>query len=275
MAETEPGPRARRRGPPVDGAEPKAPKAPGVKYETAGKSLGLEVVALAVLLWLAVLSYGMWENSQDTLAIPRKVKHRFILFDQIFRMAGPMFPFVIVIPRSVLPDLIVTPRGTVVQRGSVLGGPLLTLSFYLGLTLLRVTIYIVTYAFAPGSMADHVFLGASVYAMLTGEVLSCVKQMLDMRLKLKVEDPEYENSVKPKAVRLAPYVHAVQTGRVVLMLLAGGVAGLLLADMYYTARYFHTVRETAISLGAGLLLFQLPLAEYVLQRREWLPEERH
>ena len=78
MAETVPGPRTRRRGPPVNGEELRKPPS-SARFDTAGVSLGVPAVALSVVIWLGVLGYAMWENSQDTEAIPRKVR----------RSAGP------------------------------------------------------------------------------------------------------------------------------------------------------------------------------------------
>lgn len=275
-AETIPGPRARKKAPPAEGQALSKPK-PVPSFNTVGVPIGLVFASLGILFWLGTLGLAMWENSQDPLPIPRKVKHNLMMFDKIFRMVGPIIPFVIVAPRSVLPDLITTPRGVVVQRGSVLGGPLVTISYYLGLTLLRAAIYVIVAAMMPKSMADHVFLGASVFAMLNSEATSCVKQYYDLRgNKAKIEDePDYEHAPKRKYVRLAGYTKVVLVGRVALAVLATLLASLVLADMYYTARYFHAVPETAISIVAGLVCFQIPLAVYIHFLGEWQPDHEY
>lgn len=55
------------------------------------------------LLWLLVLSWACWLNYMDPLPIPRKVAHPLRAFDGVFRVAGPLLPFCVVVPRAFVP----------------------------------------------------------------------------------------------------------------------------------------------------------------------------
>lgn len=56
-----------------------------------------------------------------------------------------------------------------------------------------------------------------------------------------------------------------------LFLLATALAVLVAWDLFYTARYFHRVHETAYSVIGGLFVFQIPLAWYAFTLQEAKP----
>jgi hypothetical protein len=56
--------------------------------------------------------------------------------------------------------------------------------------------------------------------------------------------------------------------RMALFLLASALAVLVAWDLFYTARYFHRVHETAYSVIVGLCVFQIPLAWYAFTLQE-------
>jgi len=217
------------------------------------------------VIWLGVLSAAAVFNFQDELDIPRKVRHPFIAFDKIFRLVGPLLPFCIALPRSIMPELVPMHRG-------VAGSVPATMGCYAALSALRLAVYLLGHALVPRSMADHVLLGASVYGMLWAEVLASLKQCADLTraTKTPAEEEVYEHTVRPSKEDKV-FLDIVLLGRAVLIVVAAFLASLLCADMYYTVRYFHTVHESAISVVLGLVLFQAPLACWLRTRAEWKP----
>jgi len=61
------------------------------------------LVGVGGLLWLLVLGLACWFNSMDPLPIPRKVAHPLRAFDGVFRVAGPLLPFCVAVPRAFVP----------------------------------------------------------------------------------------------------------------------------------------------------------------------------
>jgi len=93
-------------------------------------------------------------------------------------------------------------------------------------------------------MADHVFLGACVAAVLAAE-----GALLAADARRGGHGPARRNALKAGLALCA------------LLYL------LLVADMFNTARFFHARHETGAALAAGAVAFQAPLAAWLLRRR--------
>jgi len=225
-------------------------------------------MVLCNLMWLVVICAGLYGNMADPQPIPRRVKHPLVVFDRLFRKAGPFMPFTVVLPRMLMPN-----TGRVTSPGAA------TFLVYVLITAARILLYLLIDAFAPKSLADHILLGSSVYAILSVEVAILLKQMADIG-KVKTDEECSDDDedgdlcgVGDRAVARSqpsghsPLTRVIQLGRLVVLVLTITLAAAVLGDMYFTARYFHTFHETIVTAAAGMIIFQVPLAAWSFNTR--------
>eukprot|EP00240_Pyramimonas_obovata_P012729 CAMPEP_0118944176 /NCGR_PEP_ID=MMETSP1169-20130426/39780_1 /TAXON_ID=36882 /ORGANISM="Pyramimonas obovata, Strain CCMP722" /LENGTH=249 /DNA_ID=CAMNT_0006889609 /DNA_START=165 /DNA_END=914 /DNA_ORIENTATION=- len=239
---------------------------PVTKLQT-GSPVRLWPMALCTLVWLAVITIGILGNINDTEPIPRRVNHPLVPFDRLVRKAGPLIPFTAVLPRMLMPT-----TSRVASAGAA------TFAIYLLITVVRIVLYLGVDMVAPKSLADHILLGSSMYAILSSEIAVLLKQLADIR-KVKVDDDEDtaagdgsgggegNEQGAPAMCAMGPPTGALQLSRAFVLLLTCTLAAATLGDMYFTARYFHTAHETGVTAAAGLCIFQIPLAVWSFNTR--------
>merc|ERR1711934_702534 len=146
-----------------------------------GKRYAQVFVALPLVVWVAVISFGMY-NFQGKRKAPRNPAE---LFEWCFRRFGTLFPFIVFGLRLAASKWSVVELPAKFWRFSQVVG-----SIYLGLTALRVVIFM---SLPKDTMSDHIFLSLSVSAMLQME--AC--------FALEVWSPKPEKKKQKKAGKIA------------------------------------------------------------------------
>ncbi|KAK3286433.1 hypothetical protein CYMTET_6012 [Cymbomonas tetramitiformis] len=205
--------------------------------------------AASLFVWFVAILGGCVGNLQDPEIIPRKVKHRLIGFDKIVRKYGPAIPLVLAALRLLIALLEREgdPRRAnngVATYQSPWRHHAHVVCLYFLIAIGRLVVYLSCLVLLPHVMADHIFLGASMHAVLSGEIAYLV----------------YDIMLSSKNCRADRDCLII---RFSLLVLSTSIASLLAADMFYTARYFHTVSEVGIGLVGGLILFQLPVVGFI------------
>ena len=125
----------------------------------------------------------------------------------------------------------------------------------------RLAVYLIGVAFGSAMMSDHLFLGASVLVSAQGEAVASAASLLRLAASngwlngmrgVKGTILSGASGSRTASVR-ASAAAAVACASLVA---ATTLVGLQCGDAYYTARYFHRPRETAIGGALGLVLCQ-------------------
>lgn len=207
------------------------------------------MLAGSLFVWFVTIFVGCVGNLQDPEIIPRKVKHRLIGFDKIVRSYGPAIPLVLAAMRLLvaLLEREGDPRranNKVATSQSPWRHHAHVVCLYFLIAMGRLVVYLSCLVLFPHVMADHIFLGASMHAVLSAEIAYLVQDFMF-------------SSKNHRADRDCLII------RFSLLVLTISITFLLAADMFYTARYFHTVNEVGIGLVCGLMLFQLPVVGFI------------
>lgn len=176
-------------------------------------------------------------------------------------------------------------------RGGVLPTlPLASLTAYLGASGLRVALYLGHLALQRGHglflMSDHIFLAASVLACLQCEMVLALSDAAKCEARLQEAPPPPPRPWHPAPAQPASAQagggggnhggNGIRQAAAVAALVAAEfavavalVCGMLLffvvaADMHFTARHYHHVGESWAALAAGLAVFQLPMAAWLM-----------
>ena len=168
-------------------------------------------------------------------------------FDDIFVAYGPLLPLTCTLARwwSSVTWIGVGRNGTIIGTCSHLKHDM---EVYIAVALLRVVLYAaLTRMFPSTFMSDHVFLAASVFTTIHGEVLSCAVDFLIL----------VERREKPFRRTL---IMCVALYGLFLLSCVG-------VESYVTARFFHKSVETFVASVCGWFALQLPLVAYVVRPR--------
>lgn len=125
----------------------------------------------------------------------------------------------------------------------------------------RLAVYLIGVAFGSAMMSDHLFLGASVLVSAQGEAVASAASLL--RLAASNGWLNGMRGVKGTILsgasgsrRASVRASAAAAVACASLVAATTLVGLQCGDAYYTARYFHRPRETAIGGALGLVLCQ-------------------
>jgi len=213
------------------------------------------VIAPLIVWWLAV---GAGIVLYEGLPKGEKVYHVMIWFDKgILRPAGPLVPFAVVGLRAAIHALVHhmahsnkpfsqrprTPIGTLVWS---------CLRVYVVMAVARVVIYL-THTFLIHNrylqyhiVSDHIFLAATMLICLHTEAICLMSDMLrGLRGDLTWQEVALTFTF---VVTIFLYLFTA-------------------ADMFFTAKYFHFQLESATTLVAVFLLFQLPVLTWLARKR--------
>eukprot|EP00192_Tetraselmis_astigmatica_P018963 CAMPEP_0117656452 /NCGR_PEP_ID=MMETSP0804-20121206/4812_1 /TAXON_ID=1074897 /ORGANISM="Tetraselmis astigmatica, Strain CCMP880" /LENGTH=244 /DNA_ID=CAMNT_0005462855 /DNA_START=636 /DNA_END=1367 /DNA_ORIENTATION=- len=207
---------------------------------------GMGLFALAIAL-------GCSSHEPDPLVaagLSRSSLNPLLQYDLLLRKAGPVLPLIPPVLRAA-----VTASGKPPPRSFLLPGLLHTSAVYVAAATIRVALYL---AGLPGGvlgkpqplelhahwMSDHILLGSSMTAALAAEAAILTAFLL-------------------QGMRLS----GAAAARILLSLVvAVALFALTVVDMHYTAKFFHPVTENLRAWAVGLLIFQAPLATWVVWR---------
>lgn len=214
------------------------------------------LLVLPLLLWaVAVLVGSLHNEALPDGADKRTFQHPLSDFDRyVFRVWGPLLPLAAFALRLLaglarLPPSPPTAAGrpTPLRPGVTLAMRALVL--YVAVAAVRVAVYLGHVAVQRQAelflMSDHLLLAASMVSCLQSEMLLALSDMYKMEL------------LRDAFLRQA----AVAASLVLAALTALTVA----ADMYFTARWFHSPGESLASLVAGTLLFHVPVGMWLVR----------
>lgn len=247
----------------------------------------LRLSLLTTVVWLCAIFYGISRN--DGLP-PNREELPFQRFDRILRIAGPLIPagimalrylaFAPVYSSPETADAGVGSSGSSGGSGGGLSGIISGDAFrqltaglglaamYVAVTVVRWGIYMLHVLLAPtilsswkrpGSlttdlMSDHIFLGASIVAILTAEGHQLAAYARSWQRRSAI------GGVTRPGVTL--HRRLVIAAMVVWTLLISAIC----TDMHTTARHFHEPKESIVAAVAGAVVFQVPMTLYLWSR---------
>lgn len=246
---------------------------------------------LTTAVWMCAILYGVYLNNGLP---PAREELPFKTFDLILRVAGPIIPAAIMAlryfsfaPLSRLPN---SDAASGISSGGVgsygsggvgssgigsggissssSGGFVELAAVYVAVTVVRWGIYTLHVLMAPtvlsswkwpGSlttdlMSDHIFLGASLVAILTAEGHQLAAYARSWQLRGRSGGVAH-----PGAALHRRLVIVAMVAWTVLM-------AVICTDMHTTARHFHEPRESIVAALAGLVVFQAPMTLYMCLR---------
>ena len=198
-------------------------------------------------VWFAILACGALIPGAGRPGAKEAAVASTKWFDDIFVTYGPLLPLTCTLARwwSSVTWIGVGRNGTIIGTCSHLKHDM---EVYVIVALLRVALYAaLTRMFPSTFMSDHVFLAASVFTTIHGEVLSCAVDFLIL----------VERREKPFRRTL---IMCVALYGLFLLSCVG-------VESYVTARYFHKSVETLVASVFGWFALQLPLVAYVVRPR--------
>lgn len=255
----------RQRNTPVNISEPTAPpgasRTPGVqplgvklrqraapykareRREADRLAIGL-VLGSAYASWFVCIALGCYHY--DGAPPPKNAAGSvLVFFDLLFRTCGALLPFSVLAFRAVAHYIFqgrAFPEG-VEQRNIVF--------VYVGMTLVRAAVYNwLLWAVAPRQlMSDHIFLAACILSQLVAE--GCILLQI-MR--------------GPRSSPAMRYAAGLALGT------TGVYVALTCGEVLKTAAHYHPLEEVAVATAAGWMLFQFPIAWWLLR---YLPQSPH
>ncbi|CAL8465031.1 g4566 [Coccomyxa elongata] len=235
---------------------PAVPPADHHLWQMAAKSLA----AIAVLWIISILIGGFLHSEVHHGMETKTLQARLPLlwFDRLLRRHGPLLPLPVFAIRLAVDIAAVLSNGHNLQspQGNRLRHHLAEAAVvYVGVTAVRLFVYglhcagvyrLLSRAGAVSAvpiqlMSDHIFLGASVVAILSAELVL-------LRCTLR---------------QASCPVHVKTLARAGL-LAAAALLVLTCGDMHFTARFFHERTETFLGAILGLLAFQIPITWWLL-----------
>lgn len=232
----------------------------------------LRLSILTTAVWLCAITQGIFRNNGLP---PVREELPFKMFDRVLRLVGPAVPLAVMLLRY----LAYLPLGRLPGPDTVAGnsssGTFFQLAaVYAALTVVRWGIYVLHVALAPtvlrswkrpGSlttdlMSDHIFLGASLIAILTSEghqLAAHARSWHRRRSATSQSHTQTHNQSPPPGAAI--HRRLVIVAMVVWTLLVASIC----TDMYTTARHFHEPRESVAAAVAGVFVFQVPMTIYL------------
>ena len=198
-------------------------------------------------IWFAILACGALIPGAGRPGAKEAAIASTKWFDDIFVTYGPLLPLTCTLARwwSSVTWIGVGRNGTIIGTCSHLKHDM---EVYVIVALLRVALYAaLTRMFPSTFMSDHVFLAASVFTTIHGEVLSCAVDFLIL----------VERREKPFRRTL---IMCVALYGLFLLSCVG-------VESYVTARYFHKSVETLVASVFGWFALQLPLVAHIVRPR--------
>lgn len=234
----------------------------------------LRLSILTTAVWLCAITQGIFRNNGIP---PVREELPFKTFDRVLRLVGPAVPLAVMLIRYLAylplgrlpgPDTDNSSSGTFLHLAAV----------YAALTVVRWGIYVLHVLLAPtvlrswkrpGSlttdlMSDHIFLGASLIAILTSEGHQLAAHARGWHRRSNATSQSHtqtHNQSSPPGAAI--HRRLVIVAMVVWTLLVASIC----TDMYTTARHFHEPRESVAAAVAGVFVFQVPMTIYLCLHR--------
>jgi len=243
--------------------------------------LGVIVAWAPIFLTGAAVYMGM-ADMVEGVTRPLKPVPIMTTYNYLFKLMGPIFPFIILAIRIVL---IATCMISLAP-----GAPLLNVAdhritfIFMAITVMRLFVYGSTLLSSRESMSDHVFMGVSIavlariemhaaFDILTGDQGGAVAIAFQRRKPGKASQGEQKGGKEaaqdgkdePSAAAAPATLGAYRFLFLIPFVLSVLVIGLTHANNYVTARYFHTKEESQAAVLAGILLFEAPSCMWLMQ----------
>lgn len=199
--------------------------------------------------WAAALAAGTFAPGARNGAALAAATARTKWFDDVFTSAwGPALPLTCMFARwAAAARVYARDAGERVPLGTC-AHIRRDLEAYVFVALTRLCAYVAFTRLWPSAfMSDHVFLGASVFTAIHGEVLSCAVDFL-----ILVERRE-------KPLRRTAIMCVAMYGLACM--------ACVLSEVFVTARFYHRGLETACAAFFGWFVLQLPLVFAVVRPR--------
>ncbi|PNH04479.1 hypothetical protein TSOC_009347 [Tetrabaena socialis] len=269
--------------PRVQQAAPRYPQLPPVVLDASTPKLLVPsrqalytLLVLPYLLWGAAVLAGVLHVEPLPEGVsPRDFEHPLVWFDRhVFRVYGPLLPLAPYLVRVAAFGLRWPPPTAALRSAAAAGGaaarplrPAPTLALpallvYGAVIVVRIALYVCHVALERRAavplylMSDHLLLAASVVACFQSELMCCLSDAFKAEL-LRPFDPRGAD--------------ARQLAAVAAMVCSAFALAFVYGDMYCTARWYHHPAESLGALAAGAVLFQLPMALWLLRRASRLP----
>mmetsp|Transcript_32461 Transcript_32461/g.63419 ORF Transcript_32461/g.63419 Transcript_32461/m.63419 type:complete len:308 (+) Transcript_32461:264-1187(+) len=235
---------------------------------------GAFVAWLPIFITGAAVYLGM-HDLVEGVTRPLKPIPIMVTYNYIFKLMGPVFPFLILAIRVLL---IITCITTLTP-----GAPLLNVNdqritfVFVAVTTMRLLVYGATLLSSRESMSDHIFMGVSLVVLARIEMHASLDILMGDpagAIVLKVQKPqkkgEDEKGDKDAPKEGTPPASPPTLGRYRLLFLIPFTLSLLTivlthCNNYVTARYFHSKEESQAAVLTGIMLFEAPCCMWLMQ----------
>mmetsp|Transcript_5533 Transcript_5533/g.13428 ORF Transcript_5533/g.13428 Transcript_5533/m.13428 type:complete len:306 (-) Transcript_5533:501-1418(-) len=231
------------------------------------------LVAWAPIFMTAAAVYMGMADMVEGVTRPLKPVAVMTTYNYLFKLMGPIFPFMILGIRIIL---IATCLITLAP-----GAPLLNVNdhritfIFVAITCMRALVYGTTLLSSRESMSDHIFMGTSLVVLARIEMhaaldILCGDQGGAVVLSVRKKKSDGEGGKEGGKGAEEPPAPPPTLGNYKFLFLIPFLLSVLLialthANNYVTARYFHSKEESQAAVLCGILLFEAPACMWMMQ----------